>query len=591
MQELIIPNPSSHDVVSYDVIIEGQSMNPSYQLLSLSVIKEINRIPSVKMIIRDGDAAERNFEISNKDELIPGKKIKIKIGFDGNNLQVFKGIITRQSIQVKGNGNSQMIVECKDEAVKMTIGRKSKYHENITDSQLVSDLVGQYAGLSSNAADTSIRHKELVQHHITDWDFLLLRAEANSMLVNASDGIIKMFKPDTNAESVLQASYGTSIIEFEAEMDAKTQWKSVKAVSWDYANQQLFDAETDEAASFAQHGNIAGSDLAETINLPKYQLHHSGHVTEQELQAWVDGVILRSRLAKIRGRVKVTGFSGIKPGDFIKLEGVGDRYSGKAFVTAVKHDIGNGSWETNIQFGLDPERYAAMYKNINDSQSAGLMGGIHGLQIGKVVELATDPDGEDRILVKIPTIDNTAQGIWSRVACLDAGSNRGSFFRPEIDDEVIVGFINDDPNDAIVLGMLNSSAKPAPLQASNDNHEKGFFTRGNMRVHFHDQTKTITIDTPAGNSVKLDEQGMTIEIKDQNSNKITLSPTGIKINSPKNIDIEAGINLSLKAGAALTIGGTTLAVKADGNISMEGALAKLSASGITEITGSLVKIN
>ncbi len=108
MQELIIPNPSPHDVVSYNILIEGQAMNPSYQILSLSIMKEINRIPVVKIMLRDGDAASRNFEISNTDELIPGKKIIIKIGFDGTNAQVFKGIITKQSIQVKGNGNTQL---------------------------------------------------------------------------------------------------------------------------------------------------------------------------------------------------------------------------------------------------------------------------------------------------------------------------------------------------------------------------------------------------------------------------------------------------------------------------------------------------
>ncbi|MEO5593065.1 MAG: type VI secretion system tip protein VgrG [Chitinophagaceae bacterium] len=591
MEELVIPNPSTHDMVSYNILLEGQAMNASYQLLSLSVIKEINRIPLVKIVLRDGDAASRDFEISNTDELIPGKKIVVKIGFDGDNTQVFQGIITRQSVQVKGNGNTQLIIECRDEAVKMTVGRKSKYFENLKDSQLFDDLAGQYSGLKSDADETTVTNKELVQHHITDWDFLLLRAEANGMLVNVNDGTIKIFKPDTSIEPVLQATYGTSIIEFEAEMDARNQWKKIKAVSWDYTNQQLFDAETDEASSFAQQGNIKGSNLADTINLDNYELHHSGHVTEQALQAWVDGAMMRSRMAKIRGRVKITGFSGIKPGDMLKLEGVGDRYKGNAFVTAVKHDIGNGGWETSIQFGLDPECYESVYKNINDPLTAGLMGGIHGLQIGKVVRLASDPDGEDRILVKIPTIDNDAQGIWSRVACLDAGSDRGTFFRPEIDDEVIMGFINDDPNDAIVLGMLNSSAKKAPLQASDDNNEKGIFTRSKMRIHFNDQTKTITIDTPAGNSIKLDEQGTTIEIKDQNNNKITLGSSGIKLSSQLNIDIEAGANLSLKAGASLTIGGVNLSVKADGNISMEGAIAKLSASGITEIKGSLVKIN
>lgn len=590
-QELIIPNPSRHDVSSYDVVIEGQSMNASYQLTMLSVIKEINRIPILKLSLRDGDAAAKTFEISNTNEFIPGKKIVIKLGYDGDNKQVFKGIITKQAVQVKSNGSSQLMVECRDETIKMTVGRKSKYFENVKDSQATEELVKAYKGLQVDAKETGITHKELVQHHITDWDFLLLRAEASGLLVSVEDGKIKTFKPDTHADPVLQASFGSSVMEFEAEMDSRNQWKQVKAIAWDYSNQKLFTADTEEANDIKQPGNLTGAQLAETINLDEYELHHSGYVTEQELKLWADGVMMRSRLAKIRGRVKVTGFSGIKPGDMLKLDGVGDRYNGNVLVTAVKHDIGNGSWETNIQFGLDPEAYSKIYKDINDEPASGLVGGIRGLQIGKVVHLASDPDGEERILVKITTLDNDANGIWSRVACLDAGADRGTFFRPEIGDEVIVGFINDDPNDAVVLGMLNSSAKQAPLTASDDNHEKGIFTRSKMRIHFNDDTKTITIDTPAGNSIKLDESGQSIEIKDQNSNKISLGSEGVKISSPKNIDIEAGVNLTVKAGASLSIGGATLGIKADGSVNIDGALAGISASGITEIKGSLVKIN
>ena len=331
--------------------------------------------------------------------------------------------------------------------------------------------------------------------------------------------------------------------------------------------------------------------MAGIVNLDPYKLHHSGHLQEQELQDWADGVMLRSRLSKIRGRAKFSGFAAIKPGDMVKLEGVGERFRGKAFVTAVKQEMGNGIWDTHIQFGLDPSPYYFLHNNLNDAPAAGLMGAISGLQIGKVVQLQNDPDGEDRILVRIPVIDTAAQGIWTRIASLDAGNNRGAFFMPEIDDEVIVGFINNDPRDAVVLGMLHSSAKPAPITAQDTNDEKGFTTRSKMHLHFNDATNTISIDTPAGNKIVLDEAGMKIEITDQNSNKITMDATGIKIESPLNIDIKAGVNLTLSAGASLAIGGVSLSVKADGNVSVEGAMAKLSSQGITEIKGSLVKIN
>lgn len=591
MEELIIPNPSKHDVASFTVLLGGVAMDASYEVLSISIEKEVNRIPAARIILKDGDASLANFEISNKEDFVPGKEIIIKIGFDSNNSQAFKGIITRHTVKVKENGNTQLLIECRDLAMSMTIGRHSRYFLSVKDSEVFDTLIGGYKGLAADVTATTLKHKELVQHHLSNWDFMLLRAEANGLLVLADDGVIRIHKPDTSADPVLQVSYGSSVIEFEAEMDARSQWASVEAISWDYKNQDLFKAESSEAKSFAQQGNVPGSKLAEAAKLDKFELNHSGHLLEQELQDWADGEMLRSRLAKIRGRVRITGFAGIKPGDMFKITGIGDRFNGNAYVTAVKQDIGNGTWYTHIQFGLDPERYMAAHREVNELPAAGLIGSIKGLQIAKVLQLENDPDGEDRILVKIPVIDNTSNGTWVRIACLDAGAERGSFFRPEIDDEVIVGFINDDPRHAVMLGMLNSSAKKAPLSAKDVNHEKGFFTRSKMRIHFNDDTKTITIDTPAGNSLQLDEQGTKIEIKDQNNNKVTMNSTGISLESPRNIEIKAGLDLSLAAGATLSVGGASLSVKADTTLGLEGAATKLSSSGITEISGSLVKIN
>ena len=163
---------------------------------------------------------------------------------------------------------------------------------------------------------------------------------------------------------------------------------------------------------------------------------------QQELQEWTNATMMRSRLSKIRGRAKFVGVATLTSGDVIQVAGVGDRFNGKAFVTAVRHEVGDGTWDTHIQFGLDPERYACLYTDVIDTEASGLIGGIKGLQIGIVVQLQNDPEGQDRILVKVPVIDDTAKGTWMRVATLDAGNDRGAFFRPEIHDEVIVGFIN-----------------------------------------------------------------------------------------------------------------------------------------------------
>lgn len=558
-QELMIPNASRHNVATFDVLLRepGSSretpLNSNFEVLSIAITKTANRLSTATIVLRDGEAAAQSFAASNAPDLVPGKRITIKVGRDRNNQPLFKGVIIRHGIKVRENGQPELVVECRDEAVRMTIGRHSRYFGDMKDSEVMEELVGNYQGLQTDVERTRVTHKELVQHHCTDWDFLLLRAEANGKLVLTNDGVVEIKKPDTDSSPVLQLVYGASLFEFESEMDVRQQWASVQARAWDYGGQDLFQSEA-SAAAFAEPGNIAGSELAQVMQLPHYELQHSGYLPQEELQQWAEATLMKSRLSKIKGRARFQGFAGVKPGDTVQLDGVGERFNGKAFVTGVRHELGKGIWDTHVQFGLDASWLSAT-ADVMDRPSAGLLPSVHGLQIGKVVQLQDDPDGEDRILVKMPVIDNNARGIWARMATLDAGNDRGSFFRPELDDEVIVGFVNADPRDAVVLGMLHSSAKPAPIQAQDANHEKGIITRSHLRLHFNDDTKTITIDTPAGNSIVLDEQGSSITIKDQNSNKLTLEPGGMQLESPNSISIKAGLNLTLSAGATLAIGG------------------------------------
>ncbi|ULT44668.1 hypothetical protein KRR40_15885 [Niabella defluvii] len=85
---------------------------------------------------------------------------------------------------------------------------------------------------------------------------------------------------------------------------------------------------------------------------------HGGNVKEQELKSRIDAQLLKSRLAKIRGTVKITGYPGVMPGHMIKLSGVGDRFAGNSFVSGVRHDISNGLWETVVQFGVNHKWFA-----------------------------------------------------------------------------------------------------------------------------------------------------------------------------------------------------------------------------------------
>jgi Rhs element Vgr protein len=572
MQQLFIPNKSQNNVVSYQVVVDGKVVNPSYELLSLVVVREVNRVPSAKLIFKDGDPSKKTFSLSEQNDFVPGGSVALRIGRDGTNTQVFKGIVIRHAVRVKENGQSELVIECRDEAVRMTVGRHSKYYTKVKDSDLMNTLVTSYKNLSCNVKATSFEHEDLVQHHLSDWDFLLLRAEANGMLVNTVDGTVTIAVPQTSSTTALQVAFGSSILEFEAEMDARNQWNNVEARSWDYHSQALFTADAGNVPGWQEAGNISGSTLAQTINLKNYEMQHSGYLQEPELDSWVKGLMVRSALAKICGRAKCQGFSGINPGDMLGVNGVGNRFNGNVFVTAVRHEVGNGMWDTHIQFGLDARRYAEVFGDIDDRPAAGLIGGIRGLQVGVAVQLEGDPEGQDRILVRLPMVDNQANGIWTRVASLDAGKDRGAFFRPEVGDELIVGFINEDPRDAVVVGMLPSSAKHTPWQASKANDIKGFQSRTKMQIFFDDGKNKITLVTPNGNQLVLDDGGQQVSIQDQNQNSITLNSSGITLTSSTgSVTIQAtASNIQLQAGASLSAQGMTASLTGSTSLTLSG---------------------
>lgn len=576
----VIQTSKSADLITHKILIEGEELSKIYQVKSIVISKEVNRIPTAQIVFIDGEASKRDFNLSNQELLIPGKTIEITAGYHGDEEIIFKGIIIKHNLKIREN-SSQLIVECKDEAVKMTIGRKSKYYYDSKDSVIFEELIGSYS-IENDIEETNYEHKELVQYNASDWDFMVSRAQANGQLCFVDDGKITIAKPNLSQTEIETVTFGATLLDFDAEIDARNQFSKVSAYGWNQADQELLAIEAVDP-SVSLNSNLASSDLNTITGLENLQLKHGGNISDSELQNWADAKWLFQQLAKVRGRVKFQGIPTVKPNTILKLEGVGDRFNGNIYITAISHYLADGNWVVNAQFGLNPQWFSETF-DIHSQPASGLLPAINGLQIGIVSQLQDDPDSEERILVQIPIIDNQEQGIWCRVASLDAGDSRGAFFRPEIGDEVIIGFINKDPNDAIVLGMLHSSAKPAPITASDDNHEKGFVTRSEMKILFDDDKKSLEISTPAGKHITLDEDAGTIVIEDDNSNIITINSDGISLESAGNIELNASGDVSIE--------GANVSITANAEFKAEGSAgAEISTSAVAKLKGSLVQIN
>lgn len=569
----LIPRTTATDLVTYTLKVNGETLPNRLKLFGLTVCKEVCRIPSAKLVITDGSPSQQDFPISNESWFVPGREVEVFLGYRSDEALVFNGIVVNHRISIR-QGFSTLEVDCRDAAYRMTLRRNSQYFENLADSEVAAQLIDAYQ-LTHEITETNHKHAELVQYDVTDWDFLLMRMEFNGLITMLDDGAFTIEPPDFEQEPSLRLEYGATVLEFDGELELRDQFGEVKTRTWDYSNQDILE-QTASEPKIQANGNLPASEIASANNDSPIVHRHGGQVVEGELQAWADARLLKDRLSRTRGRVQFHGYAEVKPGQLIELGGFGDRFNGRVYVAGVRHEYYQGVWLTDLEFGLSPTWFAQIM-SVERPAAAGMLAPISGLQIGIVTQIENDPDGEHRIRLRLPIVDNQAAGIWARVATLDAGSERGYFFLPEVEDEVIVGFVNDDPRDAVILGMLHSRNKAPPFTATEDNLEKGYVSREGLKLVFHERDKSIALETPAGNKFLISDDEKGLIFSDQHGNSIRLDSNGISLNSERNIELKAKNNVNTQAQNNWT--------------AQAKSQVELKANGTTVVQGKPVNIN
>ena len=583
----MIPSPllASGSLTTFSIKVEGQEIPSTFQVQAIDAFIAVNRLPKARLILLDGSPSTGDFAISNLSIFLPGNKVVIAAGYNSLNTDIFTGIVVKQGLEITQTQQSQLIVELTDQAMAMTLERKNAVFGNSTDSALMTTLI-QSNGLTANVTATSIEYEDIVQYYATDWDMLLMRAELNGFLALIAGGAITVGAPDTSQTPVLSVVYGDSILELHAELDASTQYKSsaIKSSAWDESTQQVIESGPG-SVSFNEQGNLTSDTLAATFNVTTYAQQTGAMLESSSLQAWSSAELLKSRLAKIRGTVKFQGSALAQPGKMIQLGGLGNRFNGAAYISAVRQRITDGQWMTTTTFGLAWPWFSSETPDITAPGASGQLPAINGLQTGKVKQVSADPAGEFRVLISLPLLGADAGNVWARLSTMYASNQIGTVFYPEVDDEVIVSFMNNDPRYPVILGAVYSKQLPPPYPPDQNNIKKAIVTRSKLEMTFDDQNKVVEIKTPGNRKVRLDDNAGTITISDSNSNTVTLSSSGISLDSGSDISITAKQNITITAQAALTMSANTKA-------SLKGtASGELISSGELTIRGAIVAIN
>jgi len=542
-------------VVTITIKSEQQVLPAEFELLSIDVSKEFNKIPLAELKLIDGNVAKQEFNILDSGYFEPGRQIDIALKYEGDPAAgetVFSGIVTNQGLELNQAGTT-LVIELSDKALAMTQARHNAVYTNLSDSSIIEKLVAENKLQPANIAPTPATHAEMIQYYATDWDFILSRLEANGQLLLADDGKITTMPPAISTPAVSLELGIDTIYNFDLQAGSRNQVQEVATVSWDPAKQQLTTPAKGQDFVLPQ-GNYNVAGLAKSAGGAKVTLVHPVPLDAKERKSWADAQVIKSRLSLIRGWICVPGTTKIKVGQTIEIKGVGKRFTGRNIVSGIRHQVTTANWLTHIQIGMDAGWFTARTA-VTDSKAAGLLPGINGLQVALVAAYEDDPENQSRVKVHIPALGSNAGAVWARLATLDAGKERGVFFRPEAGDEVIVGFMNDDPRQAIILGSLHSSANKTPITISSKNSRKGIVTKSKYQLLFDEEQETITLSTSLNNSICIDEKNGLIRLNDANGNQVELGSQGVLINSAKDCKINTVGNFEITAGKNITIKG------------------------------------
>lgn len=195
----------------------------------------------------------------------------------------------------------------------------------------------------------------------------------------------------------------------------------------------------------------------------------------------------------------------------------------------------------------------AFEAQLDERLPRGWGGRWYGVFPAQVIDIK-DPDNQGRVKITLPWSPD-AQGAryeaWARLATLFAGNDRGSWFIPDVEDEVLVAFESGNPSRPFVLGGLWNGRDGAPesMDGAGNNYKKVLRSRNGVKVTLDDQDgqEKLVLETPGGQKVTMQDGPGSIEVIDSNGNSIKLEAAGVTVNASAKVTVQAS-QVAISAG-------------------------------------------
>jgi uncharacterized protein involved in type VI secretion and phage assembly len=205
-------------------------------------------------------------------------------------------------------------------------------------------------------------------------------------------------------------------------------------------------------------------------------------------------------------------------------------------------------------------------------------GRFYGVVIG-VVTNNQDNGGMARVRVKFPWLSDDNESWWARIAVPMAGNGRGTYFLPEVNDEVLVAFEHGDVRSPYVIGALwNGQDSPPTTNSDGQNNIRLVHSRSGHLIRLDDtdgNEKIEIIDKTGNNKITIQSADNSMQL--ECAGKMTLhAAQGIEIISDTDISVQANTNIQVQADAEIQIQAqATMDIESTAPMTIKGAIVSI----------------
>lgn len=349
----------------FEVKVAGrpQGQDVIRDIMQVSYKDNIQEIDSFDITINNWDADARDFKYSDGDLFDPGKELELWMGYYGKSTLrlMVHGQITALHPSFPSGGASTLAISGLNLLHKLRTKQESHAYENKTDSDIAREIAGRLGiDLVTGTETGETQYQYLFQDNQYDIIFLMERArrigydlyvEEQQQNGQATQSILHFERSVDIKRVTYKLSYGRSLIEFKPDLTTANQVSEVTVRGWDPVNKKKIEVTAKRSDLAIKGVGSAGNQAVIDQSFTQKKEIVATKPIESEAEAKIMATQTLESIAKdmLKGSGSIVGLPDLRAGSIVEIDGLGTRFSGRYFVTATTHAIGDSGYTTQFE--------------------------------------------------------------------------------------------------------------------------------------------------------------------------------------------------------------------------------------------------